>query len=182
LEEAFKYAERNDVLIISSAGNKSYDLNKEFDYPDDYNENGAYVKNFIKVSASSYKADSTMVWLSSNYSTKNVDIFAPGHKIYCLFRNRTRNYSGTSLASAVVSGMASLIRSYYPNLSAIEVKEIILKSGISFDVDVERPYPYGDKPYDKKMPFSAMSKSGKIVNAYNALLMAEEISKKKKRK
>jgi len=141
LEEALKYAESKDVLIISSSGNSSYNLNTEFDYPDDYNENGEYVKNFIKVGASSYKADSTMVWLSSNYGTKNVDIFAPGHKIYCLSRNITRNYSGTSLASAIVSGIASLIRSYYPNLSAIEVKEIILKSGISFDVDVVQPYP-----------------------------------------
>ncbi|QHI37370.1 Cell wall-associated protease [Kordia antarctica] len=180
IEEAIKYAESKDVLIVSSAGNKSYDLNNEFDYPDDYKEDTEYVKNFVKVGASSYKADSTMVWLSSNYSTKNVDIFAPGHKIYCLSRNRTRYSSGTSLASAVVSGIASLIRSYYPNLSAIEVKDIILKSGISFDVDVVRPYPYGDKQDPKKIPFSSLSKSGKIVNAYNALLMAEEVSKKKK--
>ncbi|MGH1384462.1 S8 family serine peptidase [Kordia sp.] len=182
LEEAFKYAESKDVLIVSSAGNKSYDLNSEFDYPDDYNENGEYVKNFIKVGASSYKADSTMVWLSSNYSVKNVDIFAPGHKIYCLSRSRARNSSGTSLASAVVSGIAALIRSHYPNLSAIEVKEIILESGISFDVDVVQPYPYGEKQPPNKIPFSSLSKSGKIVNAYNALLMAEEVSKKKRRK
>ncbi|WP_420571376.1 S8 family serine peptidase [Kordia sp.] len=182
LKDAFQYAEKNDVLIVSSAGNKSYDLDKEFDYPDDYDENGEYVKNFIKVGASSYKADSTMVRLSSNYSKKNVDIFAPGHKIYCQNRRRTLYYSGTSYASPIVAGIAALIRSYYPNLSAIEVKEIILKSGISFDVDVVQPYPYGEKQPAKKIPFSSLSKSGKIVNAYNALLMAEEVSKKKKKR
>ena len=57
-----------------------------------------------------------------------------------------------------------------------------MKSGISFDVDVVRPYPYGEKQPAKKIPFSSMSKSGKIVNAYNALLMAEEVSKKKKKR
>lgn len=181
VEKAIKYAESKDVLIVSSAGNKSYNLDVEFDYPDDYDENGEYSNNFIKVGASSYKADSTLVWLSSNYSNKNVDIFAPGHKIYCLSRNRARNSSGTSLASAVVSGIASLIRSYYPNLSAVEVKEIILASGISFDVDVVQPYPYGEKQPEVKIPFSSMSKSGKIVNAYNALLMAAKVSKKKKK-
>ncbi|KAB8151447.1 S8 family serine peptidase [Kordia sp. TARA_039_SRF] len=182
VKEAIIYAESKDVLIVSSAGNKSYNLGVEFDYPDDYDENGEYSNNFIKVGASSYKADSTMVWLSSNYSNKNVDIFAPGHKIYCLSRNKALNSSGTSLASAVVSGIASLIRSYYPNLSAIEVKEIILASGISFDVDVVQPYPYGEKQPEDKIPFSEMSKSGKIVNAYNALLLAEEVSKKKKKR
>ncbi|WP_298517176.1 S8 family serine peptidase [uncultured Kordia sp.] len=182
LKEAIQYAESKDVLIVSSAGNKSYDLSKEFDYPDDYDENGEFAKNFIKVGASSYKADSTMVWLSSNYSQKNVDIFAPGHKIYCQTRKRSSYYSGTSYASPIVAGIAALIRSHYPNLSAIEVKEIILASGISFDVDVVQPYPYGEKQPSEKIPFSSLSKSGKIVNAYNALLMAEEVSKKKKRK
>ncbi|AXG69091.1 thermophilic serine proteinase [Kordia sp. SMS9] len=182
LKEAIQYAEKNNVLIVSSAGNKSYNLDVEFDYPDDYDENGEYAKNFIKVGASSYKADSTLVWLSSNYSQKNVDIFAPGHKIYCQSRKRTSYYSGTSYASPIVAGIAALIRSYYPNLSAVEVKEIILASGISFDVDVVQPYPYGEKQPKDKIPFSSMSKSGKIVNAYNALLMAEEVSKKKKRK
>ncbi len=182
LKEAIQYAEKNDVLIVSSAGNKSYNLAVEFDYPDDYDENGEYAKNFIKVGASSYKADSTLVWLSSNYSQKNVDIFAPGHKIYSQSRKRLGFYSGTSYASPIVAGIAALIRSYYPNLSAVEVKEIILASGISFDVDVVQPYPYGEKQPKEKIPFSSMSKSGKIVNAYNALLLAEEVSKKKKRK
>lgn len=182
LEDAIKYAESKDVLIVSSTGNKSYKLDNEFDYPDDYNENGEYVNNFIKVGASSFTADSTLVWLSSNYSTKNVDIFAPAHKIYVQSRGKLSYHSGTSFASAVVTGIASLIRSHYPNLSAIEVKEVILKSGIIFNIDVERPYPYGDKPYDKKIPFSSMSKTGKIVNAYNALLLAEEVSKKKRKK
>ncbi|MBC8755253.1 S8 family serine peptidase [Kordia sp. YSTF-M3] len=180
LEDVIKYAEQNDVLIVSSTGNKSYNLDNEFDYPDDYNEDGEYVNNFIKVGASSFTADSTMVWLSSNYSNKNVDIFAPGHKIYSLSRRKPSFGSGTSYASPIVAGIAALIRSYYPNLSAVEVKDIIMKSGISFEIDVERPYPYGDEPYAEKIPFSSMSKSGKIANAYNALVLAEKVSKKKK--
>ena len=183
IKEALHYAQSKDVLVVSSAGNKSYNLDAEFDCPDDYDEKGEYVDNFVKVGASSYKADSTLVWLSSNYSVKNVDVFAPGHKIYSLSRSsRIRGSSGTSLSSAVVTGVAGLIRSYYPNLTAIEVKDIILTSGVSFNVDVAQPYPYGEKQPDEKIPFQKMSRSGKIVNAYNALLMAEEVSKKKKKK
>uniref|UniRef100_UPI0006296C68 S8 family serine peptidase n=1 Tax=Kordia jejudonensis TaxID=1348245 RepID=UPI0006296C68 len=86
---------------------------------------------------------------------------------------------GTSLASPIVSGVAALIRSYYPNLTASEVKQIIMESGVSYDIMVNKPSTSKEK---ELVPFSSLSKSGKIVNAYNALLMAEEVSKKKKRK
>ena len=74
-------------------------------------------------------------------------------------------------------GLTKLINSFLTPMT-----DIILKSGISFDIDVVKPYPYGDKQDPEKIPFSSMSKSGKIVNAYYALLLAEEISKKKQRK
>ncbi|AWG24305.1 hypothetical protein FK004_03225 [Flavobacterium kingsejongi] len=87
--------------------------------------------------------------------------------------------SGTSLAAPIVSGVAALIRSYYPTLTAAEVKSIILESGISYDIMVNRPAENGS---NDKVHFSELSKSGKVVNAYNALLMAKEVAKKKKKK
>ena len=77
------------------------------------------------------------------------------------------------MASPNVAGVAALIRSYYPKLSAKQVKHILMDSGVAIESDVI----VGGKPADIR-PFSALSKSGKIVNAYNALQMAEKMSKK----
>jgi subtilisin family serine protease len=77
------------------------------------------------------------------------------------------------MASPNVAGVAALIRSYYPKLSAKQVKHILMDSGLAIESDVI----VGGKPVDTR-PFSALSKSGKIVNAYNALQMAEKMSKK----
>ena len=182
VNKALEYAESKDVLIVTSSGNNGLNIDKYEDYPTD-NLNGIEtVKNFIKVGNTSQNIDSTLVFSTSNYGKKNVDIFAPGTKISCLSRWGEVTDTGTSLSSAVVSSIASLLFSYYPNLTAAEVKEIILTSGNSIDLMVLKPYPIGEKRDPNKVPFSSLSKSGKIVNAYNALLMAEEVSKKKKRR
>ncbi|WP_162200463.1 S8 family serine peptidase [Kordia jejudonensis] len=180
VNEAIKYAEDHNVLIVTSSGNNGWNIDKYDDFPTD-NINGVEtVKNFIKVGNTSQNIDSTLVFSSSNYGKKNVDIFAPGSRITCLSRSGKITDTGTSLSSAVVSGMASLLFSYYPNLTASEVKQIIMESGVSYDFMVLKPYAKGEKRDPNKVPFSSLSKSGKIVNAYNALLMAEEFSNKKK--
>lgn len=178
ITEAIKYAETKDVLLISAAGNEWVDLDdlNTYYYPNDMDENKNEISNNFIVVSSSNNTD-RLVSNYSNYGQNTVDIFAPGENIKVLTRESTGEDSGTSLSCAVVSGIAALIRSYYPNLSAFEVKQIIMESGISFDIMVNKP------SYEEKelVPFSSLSKSGKIVNAYNALLMAEEVSKKKKR-
>ena len=176
---AIKYAEEHNVLIVTSAGNDSYDLDKIENYPNDTKNNGVeFVKNFIKVGNTSYRLNLKLISSFSNYGKKEVDIFAPGTRISCLSRRGETTDSGTSLSSAVVSGVASLLFSYYPNLTAAEVKQIIMESGVSYDIMVNKPSRSKEK---ELVPFSSLSKSGKIVNAYNALLMAEEVSKKKKK-
>ena len=80
--------------------------------------------------------------------------------------------SGTSMAAPSTSGVASLIFSYFPKLSAKKVKEIIIESGINIDLQIE------NIDEDSKVPFKNLSKSGKIVNAYNALIMASKSRKK----
>ncbi|WP_430409320.1 S8 family serine peptidase [Kordia sp.] len=179
VNEALKYAESNNVLVVTSSGNNGLNIDKNDDFPTDNLNGHEIVKNFIKVGNTSQKMDSTLVFSSSNYGKENVDIYAPGTKIPCLSRSEKVIDTGTSLSSAVVSGIASLLFSYYPNLSASEVKEIILASGTSIDLMVLKPYAIGAKRDPNKVPFSSLSKSGKIVNAYNALLLAEQVSKNK---
>ncbi len=180
VKEAIIYAESKNVLIVTSAGNDRIDLDNGYDYPNDALGDGIeYADNFLKVGAATYKVDSTLVNRSSNYGKNEVDVFAPGYRINCLTWNGDTTHSGTSHSSAVVSGVAALIFSYYPNLTAAEVKEIIMESGLTIDIIVNKP------SFDKKkekVPFSSLSKSGKIVNAYNALIMADSISKVNKRK
>ena len=175
--DAIKYAEEKQVLIVTSAGNAGLDIDNMLvhNYPDDTNNDGQEVAaNFIKVGASSNFLNHKLLSSFSNYGKSKVDLFAPGDKVLTLIPDN--NYEldkGTSLSCAVVSGVAALIRLHYPDLSAAEVKEILMKSGTSYDIKVE----IIQKDKTKKLvPFSELSKSGKIVNAYSALLMAKQIS------
>lgn len=178
VSDAYKYAESNNVLIVHCAGNDSFNVDENPYYPNDvdYENPHEVVDNFINVGATTAKADSTLVASFSNYGKKNVDLFAPGDKIYTTTAGNGYAYdSGTSLAAPMVSGTAALIWSYYPKLTAKEVKQIILESGTAYDMDVLIPGGEG-----KKAKFSELSKSGKVLNVYNAMQLAEKVSKKKR--
>lgn len=176
--DAFKYAEKHNVLLVHSAGNDSFDTDKNPYYPSDNNFDGKgeICNNFINVGSTSKRLDSTFVSSFSNYGKQNVDLFAPGEKIYTTTKgNNYGSDSGTSLAAPMVSGTAALIWSYYPTLTVQEIKQIILDSGTAYDLEVIVP---GTE--DKKVPFSELSKSGKVLNVYNAMKLAEKVSKKRK--
>lgn len=172
--DALKYAASKDVLIVLAAGNEGADLDVEERFPNDRIASGEVSNNVIKVGALDTKYGSNLVASFSNYGTQDVDVFAPGVKIYATFPNNEYKYEqGTSMASPNVAGVAALIRSYYPSLKASQVKQILMDSGVPTTIDVVLG---GDK--SNKRSFSKASKSGKMVNAYNALIMAEKMSKK----
>ncbi len=173
--DAFKYAEKHNVLLVTSAGNSGEKISANSNYPNDVNTDTIEVcDNFLKVGASSFKANASLRNRSSNYSKTQVDVFCPGYKIYTTAPNNTYKVgSGTSSAAAITSGVAALIFSYYPNLTAAQVKHILMDSGIQYNFPVKTPTE-DDK--DKTTPFNELSKSGKIINAYNALVMAERIA------
>jgi cell wall-associated protease len=178
--EAFKYAEKNNVLLVHGSGNNSFSVDENSYYPSDIDyirkNKTELVSNFINVGSVSKKTDSTMVSPFSNYGKQNVDIFAPGEDIYIAKPDNEYGYdSGTSFAAPMVSGTAALIWLYYPNLSVQEVKNIILESGVIIDKMVIKP-----GTDDEMIHFSELCKTGKILNTYNAMKMAEEVSKQKK--
>ena len=112
----------------------------------------------------------------SNYGKINVDVFAPGVGIYASYPNDAyESISGTSMAAPSVSGVAALVRSYYPMLSASQVKHILMNSGMKINFDVIKPGTEAER-----VPFSELSVSGRVVNAYNALKMADRIVNGKK--
>jgi subtilisin family serine protease len=172
--DAIKYAESKDVLIVHAAGNDAKDIDYENNYPNDSaDKKTEFADNLITVGALNYDYGNKIVARFSNFGKLNVDVFAPGVKIYASTPNNTYKFlQGTSMASPNVAGVAALIRSYYPKLSAKQVKHILMDSGVAITTDVI----VGGKPNDVR-PFANLSQSGKIVNAYNALLMAEKMSK-----
>lgn len=173
--DAFKYAEEHDVLLVSAAGNDALNTDIEINYPNDNIDGVEFVNNFIMVGANSYTLDSTLVASFSNYGKNTVDIFAPGNKVFVTDINNEYSFSrGTSFAGPLVSGVAALVKSNYPDLSARQLKEIILASGTSINIPV-RIYQKNDSI--AMIPFSELSKSGKILNAHKALLMAEQVSR-----
>ena len=175
--DAFKYAEKNNVLIVTSAGNGRLNLDIKNYYPNDNVENEEEVSdNLLMVGASTASANENLYASYSNYGRNDVDIFAPGEEIYTTIPDNKYVFDGgTSLASALTSKVAALIFSHYPNLTASQVKHIIMDSGVEYAFPVKTP-TREDK--DKMTPFNELSKSGKIINAYNALIMADSISKK----
>ncbi|WP_309642487.1 S8 family peptidase [Flavobacterium sp.] len=176
--DAIKYAEKKDVLIVHAAGNDSKDIDVESNYPNDSDDKKTeFADNVITVGALSYNYGEKIVAPFSNYGKLNVDVYAPGMEIYATTPNNTYKYEqGTSMASPNVAGVAALIRSYFPNLTAKQVKYILLNSGTPITDKVV----VGGDPKDMR-PFADLSTSGKIVNAYNAFKMAEKMSPKSKK-
>ncbi len=176
--EAIKYAADNDVLIVHAAGNEGEDLDsaQNPNFPNDHKYSGSeYADNVITVGAIDDSYGSEMVSSFSNYGASNVDVFAPGGNIYSSMpASKYEFQGGTSMAAPAVSGVAALIRSYYPNLSASEVKKILMDSGLSTKMKM---VVAGDPSRAK--PFDQLSRSGKMVNAYNALIMANNIANNK---
>jgi len=176
--DAIKYAASKDVLIVNAAGNdgKNIDIEKTFpnDAPDLVNE---VSDNFLTVGAMSSNYNKELPAGFSNYGKINVDVFAPGVQIYSTTpEGEYKKFSGTSMASPSTAGVAALIRSYYPQLSASQVKHIIMNSGTKINMQVVKPGTgrrYGSE--EELVPFSDLSVSGRVVNAYNALQMAEKM-------
>jgi cell wall-associated protease len=173
--DAIKYAEKKDVLIVHAAGNDAKDIDGYDNFPNDSDDKlTEFADNMITIGALNFEYGEKVVARFSNIGKVNVDVFAPGVKIYATTPENTYKYlQGTSMAAPNAAGVAAIIRSYYPKLSASQVKHILMDSGVAITTDVV----VGGNLKDSRS-FTALSKSGKMVNAYNALLMAEKMSKK----
>ncbi|MBK7525712.1 MAG: S8 family serine peptidase [Saprospiraceae bacterium] len=185
VDEAVKYAAKNDVLLIHAAGNSAQDNDKITNYPNaNYEKKVGFIfkkkkraQNWIEVGALNVKKGPDMVAPFSNYGKKEVDVFAPGMRVYApVPGNNYAPLQGTSMASPVVAAIAALIRSQYPSLTAEQVKEAIMNSVTPIQEEVTIP---GSKT--EKTKFSNLCVSGGIVNVYNALTYASKMKGKKKR-
>lgn len=175
VDEAVKYAVSKDVLLVHAAGNDNKDLETEANYPNPDYDGGGVATSWITVGASSWENDGSIKASFSNYGKTKVDVFAPGVNINSTVPgSKYEKLDGTSMAAPVVAGLAALIRSYYPKLKAVQVKEIIMKSVVKVDQNI---IIGDDQDNTKTVSFSDLCVTGGIVNAYNALKLASEYKK-----
>ncbi len=184
VDDAIRYAQSKGVLLIHAAGNDGANNDETENYPKDTYNDGTEADNLITVGALGNGRTGTKVAGFSNFGKKEVDVFAPGVQIYSTAPggNKYQSASGTSMASPVVAGVAAMILSYYPDLSARQLKAIIEKTATPLpDMEVNKP---GAK--DETVNFAELSKSGGTVNAYEAIKLAAktkgENAKKNKEK
>jgi subtilisin family serine protease len=168
VDDAVRYAASKGVLLVHAAGGGSKEVLGEDFYPDAYFLDGTRAWNFLSVGASDDGTEQNYVAPRSRFGSKWVDIFAPGMAIHSTATdNRYTTNDGTSVAAPVVTGVAALLKSYFPSLTPQDIIRIITASGTKLDKEVTVP---GETK--KKVNFSELSSSGRIVNAGNAVKMA----------
>jgi cell wall-associated protease len=173
VDKAVRYAEQKGVLLIHAAGNDGENIDEEKNFPTRFYNDGKEAKNWIEVGASAWGGEE-LVGSFSNYGKKMVAFFAPGVEVYSTVPgNKYKNESGTSMASPSTAGVAALIMSYFPELNALEVKDVLMKSTRKFDnLQVQ-------KPGGGKAKLDQLSITGGLVNAYEAVKLAQAMKVQK---
>ena len=175
VDDAVQYALSKDVLFVHAAGNDSKNSDQEISFPNRELLSGTIVPNWIEVGASSYKKGKHLIGSFSNYGKLKVDLFAPGVDIYSTIpNNKYTTESGTSMASPATAGVAALIKSYFPELTAEEIKAVLMESVVHYKRKVIMPGTKRDKVKMKELCIS-----GGFVNANNAAIELMGLNKKK---
>ncbi len=180
VDEAVKYAASKDVLIVHASGNSGENIDVQNNFPTRTYSKKKFLssnkaKNWIEIGASTPFDSPRLIADFSNYGKKNVDVFSPGVMIYSTVPNsQYKNLQGTSMASPIAAGLAALLRSYYPHLTAKQVKKIMMQSVVEIDEPVTLPKS------DEYKKLSEISQSGGIINAAKAIELASKTKGKKR--
>lgn len=172
VDDAVEYAKSKGVLLIHAAGNDAKNLDSSWNFPSPtMKKSGIKASNWITVGAGGDEKLGSLTAPFSNYGKEEVDVFSPGMRIYSTVPggNAYGNAQGTSMASPVVAGIAAFILSYYPDLSAEQVKYVIENSVTIPDSTVITPGT------GEPAKLSELSKTGGFVNAYEAIKLASTL-------
>lgn len=180
VDAAIKYAEEKGVLMVHGAGNDAKDTDEKHSYPTDVfgsGPEGPTASLWLSVGATSWKPGEEFVASFSNYGDRTVDVFAPGVDIFSTMPDNSYEFQdGTSMASPVVAGIAALIMAYYPDLTPLQVRNIIFENTVRYP-DQQVILPNQEGAGEPMVPFGSLSASGGVVNVYKALQAAERVSR-----
>jgi subtilisin family serine protease len=175
VDDAVKYAESKGVLLVHAAGNDAKNLDSDYNFPTPKLLDGTKPTNFLTIGASGDPGNGGLAANFSNYGKKEVDVFAPGVNIYSTIPggNTYGNASGTSMASPVTAGVAAFLLEYYPKLSPQQLKTILEKSSVKPNIKATKPGT------DEEVSLSELSRSGGLINAYEAAKLAQQMTSQK---
>ncbi|MFY0672885.1 MAG: S8 family peptidase [Bacteroidia bacterium] len=173
VDEAMQYAADNNVLLVHAAGNDSKNNDLSPSFPNDKTLTDQKISTWLEIGANSSNHKKELCGSFSNYGAMDVDLFAPGVEVVgCVPNDEYAMLDGTSFACPITSGVAALVWSYYPELTAAQLKDILMAS--AHNKSKTKVIIPGERR--KKTKFRELSVTGGIVNAYNALQMAEQKS------
>lgn len=173
VDEAVQYAASKGVLLVHAAGNDASNVDSVDNYPSPvFQANSQKAGNWITVGASGDPKIGGIVAPFSNYGKSEVDVFAPGMKIYSTIPggNTYGDAQGTSMASPVVAGVAAFLLEYFPTLTPQQVKQVIENSAVKVSTKVTNPAT------GESVQLSDISKTGGVINAYEAARMAAQLT------
>ena len=171
--DALKYASDHNVLLVHAAGNESENNDTIVHYPTKTIEEKGTVENYLAIGANEMKAKKFLPATFSNYGKKTVDFFAPGYEVISIApKDKYSVASGTSFSAPVTSGVAALLWSYFPDKTAAQIKEAMMKSVSDFSST--QVYLPGGRADKTKVMFGDLSVTGGVVNAYKAFLYLQQ--------
>lgn len=176
VDAALQYASTKNVLIVAPVQDGAENIDKVNFYPNKYLENGNVLQNFMTVAG----ADSLGRPLSqSNYGHEKLDLYAPGVNISSTYLGDTYRQSSSSLLGAAsVAGVAALIKSYYPLLTATEIRKLLIENVQKMeDLEVEKSIVVNGNQVKDLFLLSELCHSGGLLDAYKAVVAADKIKK-----
>ena len=179
VHEAFKYADSKGVLLVHAAGNDNANVDSVGNFPTSlYSFQTSPLDHFLTIGASTRFPKKELAATFSNYGQTKVDVFAPGFEIYnTVPQSDYMKLQGTSMAAPMVSGVAAMLKSYFPTLTMKEIKGIMLQSATSYKG--KQQYKPGTEDL---VDFASLSVTGAVINVKSAVKMCMKLEKSKSSK
>lgn len=174
--EAFEYADSKGVLLVHAAGNDHKNIDVEPNFPTyKYSFQTKKLDHFLTIGSSTKDKKEKLPSSFSNYGQTGVDVFAPGSEIYnSVPQSEYQVLQGTSMASPMVAGVAAMLKSYFPDYTMKEIKDVMLSSATSYK-GVQQTHPETKEMAD----FGTLSVTGSVINVKSAVKMLLLLEKAK---